>query len=1450
MYFEDYARLRVGATSSCLTTLALKEHDKPDRKGFTEEVDGKSVFDQDYYTAAVKVYSSRKETEIINRVQLYSLIMIHLSAESRIAIQEEATDFEAASTSQNPALLWKLVKRKHTVNSASGIHCVVLLEARQKYARIAQRDDETLVAFTARFKGVQLIYIELNEYKIPEAHVAMDYFNGLNEERYGGFKTFVRNNMASKSMAQPGTVALMQEQAQAYESPPGGGTPGAASTFVTTTEPAAGAEKLLTFAEEKAKRLIDNVCKHCKKKGHLKEDCRAPRWKEGAVCAAGVMCNHAGESTFVADDEGVLDCASEVSVVKKGLLTDVGPAKAPVNMRGVHGTLKRLELEGTLGGFGTVYVAPQGTITNVLSYAALEDAGVEITKHDGPSRFVVRMGECEVTFKRRGLLWVGNLKREKAALVTTLSADVTGYTKSEVDRAKLAGKFIENCGFPSLKEAVHLAEDSNIKGVTITGADIRRKVAIFGVDAAAVRGKMTKEKQNAEVPDYTRQQMRSNQELHCDVFYVGGLQFLMTVAKPLDLVITHHLQNQTAGAIGQGITKAADVLKAFGFHATGVLCDAHKSMLALEGSYAGPPVSPGGAGDHVPVADIKMRYLKELIRGVHASLPWDLPKSLIIDLVMYATKRQNIRRTLSSSDNVCPVVKLTGRKLRFDKELGLKFGEYVEVYKAAVQSNDALENRSEPCIALWPAGNRQQSWKLLSLNTGKRINRSNWKRMETTTAIVEQMNNRAAKERAGKEVEPLFDEADDIMDNELGERGVEQGGEPAGEPRHEVPQGIYLDGGEGDAVADPAPQIQRGVGSPPRSPATPERSPRDGPNDIREFLALQQPAGVMRLSDPEPGAQSPQPAEQQPTPSQRPPPQPTRESARIKLGVGTATPARYALHTLSVKAALREHGDIAMHAIVAELKQLLVDKKAISAVHRKGLSVTQLKKIIRSSMFLKVKHDSQGRFEKVKARLVADGSQQDRVLYPDTSSPTVALESLKMSLAIAANRRQHMATIDFTGAFLNAKMTGEEVLMVLDPTLTAICAKILPDLEVFVDDRNRLTVRVDRALYGLLQSSLIWFNELKSQLIKNGFKQNSVDQCVMNRGSGKDMTTINLYVDDLLCFSESQEQLERLVEELRATYKELTATFSDDVSYLGMHIKLRDGKAMITMEGYEDQLIEELGITRGAKTPATSDLFEPGTGALLCESKRAEFHTGVARLLYLCLRVKPEALVAVSYLCTRVWCATDTDVRKLNRVLQYVYETRGEGVVLDGAVVDAVTGHIDASFACHDDAKSQSGAAIMLGSACVMVKSGKQKIVTKDSTEAELVALSDSMGMVMKCHEFMESQGIAMKTPVLAQDNKSTITLVTKGGGQWRNKYLKVRQALVKERVDAGEATVVYTPTGMMIGDCLTKGLLGELFRHMRRLITGQGQPRGPTGCVGQSGKNRFGLLDREGEEN
>ena len=158
-----------------------------------------------------------------------------------------------------------------------------------------------------------------------------------------------------------------------------------------------------------------------------------------------------------------------------------------------------------------------------------------------------------------------------------------------------------------------------------------------------------------------------------------------------------------------------------------------------------------------------------------------------------------------------------------------------------------------------------------------------------------------------------------------------------------------------------------------------------------------------------------------------------------------------------------------------------------------------------------------------------------------------------------------------------------------------------------------------------------------------------------------------------------------------------------------------------------------------------------------------------------------------------------------------------------------VEGYVDASFCTHvTDGKGHTGLVVCIGGVPVLWQSSKQNIVTKDCTEAELVGVSDKHLSVIQCTDFMPEQGNGEGKAIVLQDNTSTISLITKGGGKYRSKYMRVRQAVVKDQVDAGVAVVVYVPTGKMLADVLSKPLQGELFRSLvscilsgRRLTTG-----------------------------
>ncbi len=86
--------------------------------------------------------------------------------------------------------------------------------------------------------------------------------------------------------------------------------------------------------------------------------------------------------------------------------------------------------------------------------------------------------------------------------------------------------------------------------------------------------------------------------------------------------------------------------------------------------------------------------------------------------------------------------------------------------------------------------------------------------------------------------------------------------------------------------------------------------------------------------------------------------------------------------------------------------------------------------------------------------------------------------------------------------------------MELDPILTRILAEIDPSAIPMIDQKGMLTVKLNRALYGLVQSSLLWYKKLRAALESMGFVSNDYDACVFNRGIGVKQITVAVNVDD------------------------------------------------------------------------------------------------------------------------------------------------------------------------------------------------------------------------------------------------------------------------------------------------------------------------------------------------
>ncbi len=158
---------------------------------------------------------------------------------------------------------------------------------------------------------------------------------------------------------------------------------------------------------------------------------------------------------------------------------------------------------------------------------------------------------------------------------------------------------------------------------------------------------------------------------------------------------------------------------------------------------------------------------------------------------------------------------------------------------------------------------------------------------------------------------------------------------------------------------------------------------------------------------------------------------------------------------------------------MAELRQLFTELKALQPV--KIEEVPKGTKVLHSHIFVVEKLTATGEHDKMKARIVADGRDQDASMYPDKSSPTVAIHSLLTVLAMYAGKTGYkMGKVDVKGAFVQTPMVGEPVYMRINKKVAKYAIQLYPELVAFLQRDGSLITKLLKAMYGCVQASRLW----------------------------------------------------------------------------------------------------------------------------------------------------------------------------------------------------------------------------------------------------------------------------------------------------------------------------------------------------------------------------------------
>ena len=1180
----------------------------------------------------------------------------------------------------------------------------------------------------------------------------------------------------------------------------------------------------------KAQNRSTKKCEFCNKTGHTESQCRSLKnaiselkkdnskkivaHTTSAPASEEVDEEDAYEAVYVHTTETVLHyqynplcedlvlcdhCASAAIFRNKNLLTNIRHTSSTITFTGIGGSIE-VSQQGDFGVFGTVAYDERATF-NVLSVDSLPESSI-VTYNHAERCHTISIQDKTYAFKvphgKKGLpvrRFPHVSRSDSHVLANTVAQNESMYTKREVEEAKQARDLYRMLAYPSFKDMSEAISSGTLIDCPVTIQSLRRSTDIYGTPDGILKGKTTHTTSTLDKVITVIRPAGNDVHLNGDIFFIEGLAFFLTFGTPVNLLCVTALANRTVTTISKALDQHIANYRGHGFQVTEVFLDSESGLVALSEIYQlrGVKLTYAPPGQHVPVIERKIRLVKIRCRALFSNLPCALCKQLLIALVKFAISRINLlpvlgsRATAHSWHRLSPREMLTGTKTSFTRDLRIGFLDYAQLTEPVNETTyNSLKPRTRGGVALYSLGNSKGSVIFMTLDTGTEVAREKFHLLPMPDVVISHLNALAAKDKktfsntpdflyhglvipddptsydtADTYFSPLPTEAPPITeetssypaeDHDSSNRGgefAEQEEFPEPTPLTETQQLDEI-GGESLATGE--------IGGVPTTKMNDENIEEVKDTRVKEVKPITKPKEKFTR-------ESYMLRERKPT-----------STALVTLG-NDHTQHSY---NLSIKGAIKSHGDIAVKALFTECSSLL-GKSTFHPVSKKTLTEEEMRSVIRSSCFMKEKMTPEGTIEKVKARLVAGGDQQDKSIHTlnETSSPTVSTAAVLVTMAIAAHERRHVMTMDVETAYLNARMIDDKpVFMRIGPLVTAILGQLDAKFEKYLDSKGSVIVKLDKALYGCVESAVLWYKDLRATLEEDGYIVNPYDLCVFNKYyEGKQITVI-FHVDDLLAACAIRAALEKLYATLVRKYEKVKVKWGEKHPYLGMIANFQQtGVVTIGNPGFVMDILKEYGETRLSTTPAGENLFNVRESPPLSTPEAKRFHSFVAKLLYLSKRTRPDILTLVAFLTTRVHAPTEDDRSKLHKGMGYLAGTIDLCLTLEVKGPIKVTAFVDASFATHNsDMRSHTGVYITLGKGAIYCRSSKQKLVTKSSTEAELVGISDALPQIIWLKHFLEAQGHPALPAHIWKDNQSTICLAKTGRScSERSRHIEIR---------------------------------------------------------------------------
>jgi hypothetical protein len=456
----------------------------------------------------------------------------------------------------------------------------------------------------------------------------------------------------------------------------------------------------------------------------------------------------------------------------------------------------------------------------------------------------------------------------------------------------------------------------------------------------------------------------------------------------------------------------------------------------------------------------------------------------------------------------------------------------------------------------------------------------------------------------------------------------------------------------------------------------------------------------------------------------------------------------------------------------------------------------------------KVKKDPDGNIIKHKARLVAKGyAQREGVDFEEVFAPVARIETVRLLIALAAQRGWNVHHMDVKSAFLNGELM-EEVYVQQPPGFV-------------VEGGSGKVLRLNKALYVLRQAPRAWNAKLDSELIKLGFEKYPLEHAIYRRKHSDGFLLVGVYVDDLIITGPSSANIE-------AFKKEMMKSFSmSDLGlltyYLGIQVTQKEGVISLCQSSYTLKILEQtcmkgcnpchvpmenrLKLSKNDKTPSVD---------------KTKYRSVIGSLRYL-VNTRPDIAYSVGIVSRCMEDPKTSHWAAVKQILRYLSGTVNYGCIYRklNTSETRLTGYSDSDLAGDvDDRKSTSGSMFLLGTSLVTWGSQKQRVVALSSCEAEYIASANAA-----CQGIWHSRllggllGIPTSQVKLLVDNKSAIALSKNLVHHDRRKHIDTRYHFIRDCVERGDVDIDHVSTAEQLADILIKALGRVRFVELRQQL-------------------------------